>query len=386
MILLDFQKKINTYMRIAMIGAKGIPAATAQGGGIESHVEMLAVHLTRLGHHLTVYVRPYANPERRKIWENIRLITLPSIRSKNLDTITHVFLSSIHVLFQKVDIIHYHGVGPSTLAWIPRLFKPHAKIVVTFHSRDQFHEKWNWLARLYLAFGEWTTCHFPHLTIAAPHHLKLFCEKMYGRRAVYIPNAVDLPNQVPGTSYLKQLGVKPDDYLMTLGRLLPVKAQDDAIQAFVNVRTDKKLLIVGEATPDSLEYKVKLERLAMKDERVILLGEKTGEELQQLLAHCFCLIHPSRVEGLSMAVLEAMAHGRLVVMSDIPGNRELVDHSGVAYPSGDVKALEQILNWILSDPVMVRIRGARAREVVEKVYNWNAIALKTEAEYHKLLV
>lgn len=173
---------------------------------------------------------------------------------------------------------------------------------------------------------------------------------------------------------------------MTLGRLLPVKAQDDAIQAFVNVPTDKKLLIIGEATPDSLEYKVKLERLAMKDERVILLGEKTGEELQQLLAHCFCLIHPSRVEGLSMAILEAMSHGRLVVMSDIPGNRELVDHSGVAYPSGDIKALEQILKWILSDPVMVRIRGARAREVVEKVYNWNAIALKTQAEYRKLFV
>lgn len=373
-------------MRIAMIGAKGIPAATAKGGGVENHVEMLAVRLTRLGHHLMVYTRPYANPDRKKNWENIRLITLPTVRSKNFDAIVHVFLSSVHVLFQKVDIIHYHGVGASTLAWIPRIFKPRARVVATFHSRDQFNEKWGWLARLYLTFGEWTACRFPHLTIAVSHHLKLFCEKMYGRSAVYIPNAVEIPKQVPGISYLKKLGVKPEDYFITLGRLIPAKAQEDAIQAFSNLSTDKKLLIIGEAASDTLEYKVKLERLAMKNERVILLGEKTGEELQQLIAHCFCMIHPSRVEGLSVAVLEAMSHGRLVVMSDIPGNRELVDHSGVAYPAGDIRALEQILKWILSDPVMVRIRGRRAREVVKKIYNWDAISLKTEAEYQKLFI
>src|SRR5260221_7652987 len=150
-------------MRIAMIGCKGIPASSAFGGGIETHVEELSTRLAERGHRVTVYVRPYANAEKKKSWKGVRLVTLPTIREKSLDAITHTLISTIHVLFQRVDIIHYHGVGPSTLAWIPRIFKPSARVVVTFHSRDRFHEKWGAFARAYLAYGEWTAVTFPHM-------------------------------------------------------------------------------------------------------------------------------------------------------------------------------------------------------------------------------
>lgn len=78
-------------MRIAMIGCKGIPAAEAQGGGIEFHVQELATRLRDRGHDVTVYVRPYANPKRLTSWNRIRLVTLPSVHRKNLDAITHTF-------------------------------------------------------------------------------------------------------------------------------------------------------------------------------------------------------------------------------------------------------------------------------------------------------
>ena len=94
------------------------------------------------------------------------------------------------------------------------------------------------------------------------------------------------------------------------------------------------------------------------------MGRVIGEELEQLIAHCYAMIHPSRSEGLSIAILEAMSYGRLVVMSDIPANRDLVDHSGLAYPVGSVKKLQDVLQWIISDPVLVRLRGMRALEVV----------------------
>lgn len=368
-----------------MIGAKGIPASMALGGGIERHVELLSRHLEERGHHVTVYVRPYTNPYRKKTWNRIRLVTLPTIRRKNLDAIIHVFLSSVHVLFQDADVIHYHGVGPSTLSWIPRIFKPRAKIVATFHSRDQFHEKWKWFARLYLAFGEWTACRFPHLTIAVSHELKLFCERMFNRAAAYIPNGVDLPSRVPGTSHLKRLGLEPNRYLITLGRLIPVKAYEDAIRAFKPLRTDMKLLVIGDAAYDMVSYQMKLERLAAGDPRIVLMGRRTGDELEQILAHCYALIHPSRTEGLAIAILEAMSYGRLVVMSDIAPNRELVDHSGIAYPVGNVKALEKILQWIISDPILTRIRGERGRDAVKRLFSWPHVVTRTEQEYAKLI-
>ncbi len=373
-------------MRIAMIGAKGILGAAGRGGGIERHVEHLAVKLVESGHHVFVYVRTYANPEHHKTWQGVRLMTLPSLASKHFDTITHVLFASVHVLFQKVDVIHYHGVGPSLLSWIPRIFKPRARIVVTFHSRDRFHEKWGWWARAWLAFGEWTACVIPHLTIAVSHGIKLFCEQMYGRAAVYIPNGVDVVEHRPGTSYLRALGLLPEEYVVLLGRLIPLKAQDDAIRAYASVVSSKKLLIIGEALYEETEYYLKLQELASKDPRVVLMGFRGGEELRQLLAHCYCMIHPSRVEGLSVAILEAMSFGRLVLMSDIPANRELVDHSGIAYPVGNIKALRSALEWILEDPTLVQTRGARAREVVKEFYSWSHIVKRTEQEYHKLLI
>ena len=369
-------------MRIAFIGLKGIPvSASSRAGGVERHVEGLAVRLAKRGHHVSVYVRPYMNPERKKRYKGVHLITLPTIERKNIDAIFHTLISSIHLLFQKVDIVHYHAVGPSTLAWLPRLFKRQTKVVATFHARDRYHEKWSWFARAYLAFGEWAICNFPHKTITVSHGLQLFCQKMYQRDAIHIPNAVPLqPNKIR-SSKIRKLGLKPEQYFIMIGRLIPVKAFDDAIKAFHEVKTDKKLLIVGDVSFDSIEYKTKLERLAAKDPRVALLGYRSGEELNQLIGNAYAMIHPARSEGLAIVIIEAMSFGKLVIMSNIPGNRELVDHSGIAYPVGNLKALKDAIRWTLSDPVLMHIRGDRARGVVKDLYSWERIVDRVESVY-----
>ena len=373
-------------MRIAMIGCKGIPAASALGGGIETHVEELATRLVARGHEVMVYVRPYANPERKTSWRGVELITLPSLQSKHLDAITHTFFASLHVLSQKVDIVHYHGVGPSTLAWIPRLFKWSSRVVVTFHSRDRFHEKWNWFARAYLAFGEWTSVTFPHRTIAVSHIIQLFVQRMYGaRRVEYIPNGVEVVKKLPGTEFVKAVGLETGGYFFTLSRIQPHKAIDDAIRAFAGVETDKKLVIIG--SPNGAgdeEYFQELKRLAVHDGRVILLGRKTGVELHQLMSHSYAMIHPSRHEGLSVAILEAMSFAKLVIMSDIPENRELVDHSGIAYKVGDIKELRETLQWVVNDPELVKERGLRAQTSIQKLYSWDSVVLRTEQLYFSL--
>ncbi|MCR4279043.1 MAG: glycosyltransferase family 4 protein [bacterium] len=369
-------------MRIAFIGQKGIPSSvSSRAGGVERHVEGLSQRLAERGHTVSVYCRPYMNPQRKKMWKRVHLITLPTIERKNFDTIFHSFLATIHVLFQPVDVIHYHSVGPSTLAWIPRIFKPGAKVVATFHARDRFHEKWRWPARAFLAFGEWAICHFPHVTITVSHGLQLYCQKMHGRDAIHIPNAVSLPVGRIGASKIHDLGLETNGYFIMLGRLIPVKAFDDAIRAFRKIETKKKLLIVGDVSFDSLPYKVQLETLADDDERIILMGFRKGQELQELLANCYAMIHPARSEGLSMAVLEAMSYGKLVIMSNIPGNRELVDHSGVAYPVGNLSALQDAIEWVISDPVLTHIRGRRAKKVIKELYSWDRLIERTESVY-----
>lgn len=372
-------------MRIAIIGCKGIPAATSQGGGIEDHVEKLSIRLTEMGHEVSVYVRPYANPDKKKSWKGIKLITLPSIHRKNLDAITHTILASFHVLFQKVDIIHYHGVGPATMSWLPRLFKPFSKIVVTFHSRDQFHGKWKWFAKIYLRFGEWASVNFPHATIAVSHVIKVFCHKHFHKHAWYIPNGVFVPSINIGNSELKQFGLKTNEYFFTLCRLVPHKAIEDAIAAFSAVKTDKKLVIIGSASYDDVLYEKRLKHQAASDSRIMFLGHQSGKTLQQLIVHSLAMIHPSKSEGLAVSILEAMSYGKLVIMSNIPENLELIDHSGISYKVGNILELRQLIQMVNDDPVIVRDRGARGREIIKNKYSWEKIAKDTEILYQSLL-
>ncbi len=92
-------------------------------------------------------------------------------------------------------------------------------------------------------------------------------------------------------------------------------------------------------------------------------------------------MHPSEVEGLPIAVLDAMAHARTVVVSDIPENREAVGDAGVTFPLGDTAALTATLTMLLESPERVRELGARARERAGLHYDWDTIALQTEATY-----
>lgn len=374
-------------MRISMIGCKGIPAAFSQGGGIETHVEELATRLAKAGHKVTVYVRPYANPDGLKSYKGVKLITLPTVRRKNLDAIVATFLASVHVLFEKADIVHYHAVGPSTLAWIPRLFKPGCKVVATFHGQDRFHEKWRWPARLYLKFGEWAVKTFPHATIAVSHSLQLLCKRKKPCHVWYIPNGVEPIRRTAGTDELRRFGLEPGRYFYLLSRFIPVKAIEDAIRAFREVRTDMRMAVIGYAGPNRTEqaYESRLRELASSDPRIVFTGKQTGEVLHQLVGHAYAMVHPSRSEGLSFSVLEAMANGRLVIMSDIEPNLELIDHSGIAYQVGNVSALRDAMVWALADPGMVKERGSRAAEVVKHLYSWDSVVSRTEALYFSLL-
>jgi glycosyltransferase involved in cell wall biosynthesis len=371
-------------MRIAMIGSKGIPATLAHGGGVERHVEELATRLAARGQDVTVYVRTRYNPTGRKTYQGCKLVTLPTVYRKNFEAIVHVFSSTFHALFQHYDIIHYHGVGPSTLAWIPRVFAPKSRVVVTFHAHDKDHEKWNAFAKLYLAWGEWTAVRFPHATISVSHVIKHFCKQMFDANVYYIPNGVDVPDAHVATDRVKKMGLRPNGYLLSLGRLVPQKAFDLALEAYRDVDTEIEYAIAGEAAYDQ-GYVTRLYDLAAQDPRVHMLGYVTGENLRQLLAHSYAVVHPSRSEGLSMAILEAMSYGKVVVMSDIPENREVVDHSGVAFPVNDKHALRDELEWLVRDPLLVKERGERSLEVVRRLYSWEAIVRNTEFLYVSLL-
>ncbi len=355
-----------------MIGQKGI--FVTHDGGIETHVENLSKTLVLSGHEVFVYSRKHYTPralKKRTGVKNLKLIFTPSINSKYFDAITHTFISTIHALFKKYDVIHYHGVGPSVLSFIPRLLKWRTKTVVTFHSQDRYHKKWGKLAAKFLQLGEWTACKFPHETIAVSKTIQRLCEMEYGKKAQYIPNGVKIW-EAAGGDKTKKWGLAPNNYILTVARFIRHKGLHWLIQAYKKLDTDKKLVLVGES-PYPSEYKDYLIKLAQGDNDIIFTGYQTGETLDQLFINSYLYVHPSEAEGLSITILEAMSYGKTVLISDIPENLEAMGEFGRYFKTGNVDDLYDKLNKLLQNPVYVKNTGKKAKEYVRQEYNWDKI-------------
>lgn len=360
-----------------MIGAKSIPVGKL-GGGVERHVEELAERLVRRRHTVFVYVRREALPKRKRgnpTWRGARLIGIRSPHSKNFGTIIASLLATLHVLFMPVDVVHYHGVGPATLAWIPRILKPRARVIVTFHSIDRFHKKWGRFARAYLGFGEWAAMHFPHQTILVSHTLQVYAHRKFREPGVFIPNGVEA-RSVRDARLLAPFHLKKDGYLLVVARLVKHKGIHYLIQAFRGLKTDKKLVIVG-APSFTEDYAAYLAKLASDDPRIFLLGFQSGETLDELYAHAYLYVHPSESEGLSVTILEAFAHGTAVLISNIPENLEAIDHAGFSFANRNVRDLRKQLERLLKHPELVRASARKGKVFVKKTFDWDRIVAST---------
>lgn len=370
-------------MKIAFVGQKGVPMIF---GGVETYVEKVAVGLQKRGHQCFVYARPWYSEPNKKTYKGIKIIHLKSIKTKNLDTITHVFRASLDVLKKDYDVVHYHGVGPSLLAWIPKIFKPSVKVVTTFQCLDRKHQKWGWFARLMLLLGEWCTVRFAHKVIAVTHVLQKYIKKNYKAETIYVPNGIDKPRKVGFNLIKKEFGLEKNGYLVFVSRLIKHKGAQYLIEAYKNLKEkglikNKKLVIVGDATFKS-DYVKKLQSLAGNDLDIIFAGYQTGEMLEQLFSNAYLMVHPSEAEGLPFVVLEAMSYGKGILASDIPELKEpLAGGNGFLFKNKSVKSLENKLARLLKSPVLVKKTGQKARQHALKNYNWKNIILDIERVY-----
>jgi glycosyltransferase involved in cell wall biosynthesis len=368
-------------MRIAFIGQKGIPS---KSGGVEKHVEDLAVRLVKAGHEVFVYTRPnYTDPKILQ-YKGVKLISLPNVATKHLDAITHTFRACLDVIKRDVDVIHFHSIGPSSLIWLVKLLKPSVPVVATFHSMCYKHQKWGIFAKAYLKFGEMVACKLADKTITVSKNLKDYAARTYKASAEYIPNGVNIPTSDFSERGIKYFGLKKDGYILALGRIVKHKGLQYLIKAYKNIKTYKKLVIVGGgAYTDRFVHQLK--NLAHGDKRIIFTGQQSGPIVDELFANCYLFVQPSESEGLSIALLEAMSHGKTTLVSDIPENKEAIGHTGFTFRSKCSADLMGKLNCLLRNPEIVKKMGRMEKNRVRMEYNWSNIVEKIEALYEDVV-
>lgn len=358
-------------MRIAMIGQKGIPASY---GGIERHVEQISTLLVERGHTVFVYCRPYYTRIEGK-YRGVDLIKLPSLKTRHMDCASHTLISTAHVLSMKVDVVHYHALGPSALSLIPRIAG--IPTVATVHGLDWRGGKWGKIATWVLQKCEYAACHFPNRTIVVSRILKEYFEQKYRRQVIHVPNGVSIGKSVEPRN-ISKLGLVPGEYYLYVGRLGSEKGCHILIQAFVRAKTKRKLVMVG-SPHMNIAYEEYLKSIA--DERVVFTGAIYGDLLTELWNGAYAVIHPSLTEGMSLSLLEAMGHGKCIIASDIPENIEVVADSALTFPSGDVKSLTSMIEFIDNRPDLVKDLGAKATKRAKDCFDWNMIVERLEEIY-----
>ena len=373
-------------LKIAMIGHKRIPS---REGGVEVVVEELAARLVEKGYRVDAYNRSgyhvsgkeYGN-SKKKYYKGIRVIVIPTFKNGKLNAIVYSFLASLRALFGGYDVIHYHAEGPCATLFIPKIFG--IRVVATIHGLDWQRAKWGNFASLVLRFGEKMAARHADEVIVLSRNVQKYFEDTYGRKTRYVPNGIARP-QIQGVREIAdKFGLEKDGYILFLARLVPEKGLHYLIEAFMQLETDKKLVIAG-GSSHSFEYMKHIKKIAEKDRRIIMTDFVQGRVLEELYSNAYLFVLPSDVEGMAISLLEAMSYGNCCLVSDIKENLEVVEDKAVSFRRGDVKDLRDKLRELLANPDKVAAYKAQSSDFICNKYNWDSMVEQTEALYRSAI-
>ena len=363
-------------MKIAMLGTRGIPSSH---GGFETAVEQLSVRLVERGHEVVVFCRPHMIHYDGSVYKGVQLIKLPTIANKHLDTFVHTGISTLHLMIHRCDVALFFVAGNSPFCFLPRLVGIPSAINVD--GLDSKRAKWNRVAKLYLRFAEWLAPKAATETIADSRVIQRYYKERFRADSVFIPYGASM-ELVPGSEWLDKFNLKSREYVLFVGRLVPENCAHVLIEAFRGLKTDKKLVIVGDA-PYADEYIKKLKSEAGED--VIFTGYLFGDGYRQLSQNAYLAAVPTIVGGTHPVIVESLAAGNCVVVSDHPPNLEVIGDAGVSFSaSRGAIDLREKLQMLLDAPDLVAAYRDKARLRAQEYYNWDTVTDKYENLCYRL--
>ena len=367
----------NVPVRIAMIGIKAIPA---RFGGFETAVDETARGLVKIGQEVTVYNRKGMSDFPSDNYEGVTLVTLPTAKSKNLSTIIHAFLSTLHVSVQDVDIVHYFTTGATLFAPIPRIFGK--KIVCSVDGCDWQRAKWGPIARWYLRVSERMAARLSHGLVSDSKDVQRYYQETYNAGSACITYGVR-EHWSNETDVLDRFGLKAREYVLFVGRLVPENNLHHLVAAFEKTKTNKSLVIVGD-DPWEREYVKNLK--ATRDPRILFPGGIYGDGYAQLQQSAYMFVLPDEVGGTHPALVEAMGYGNCVLVNDTPSNLEVIRGAGFSYRGAEGSLdLQKKLQMLLDDPVRVEAYRELAKTHSEQHYSWNRVVRQHVELYQRVL-
>jgi glycosyltransferase involved in cell wall biosynthesis len=342
-------------------------------GGVETHCEELLPRIAATAPDLDIEVvarRPYIS-EPTSVG-GVRVTPQFSTRSQTTEALSSTLVGLLYARRRRARAVHIHAVGPALLAPVARLLG--LKVIFTHHGADYDRQKWGSVAKGMLRLGEWLGVRFATAVIVVAPSL---AEQLKARfpaqvgRIHYVPNGrTAAAPSADGASILKALDLEPRGYVLTVARLVPEKGFHLLIDAIERSGSGKKLVIVGGAQHEGHYSRELLNRASSQ---IIFAGVRNRATLQTLYENAELFVLPSFHEGLPISALEAGSAGCPLLLSDIPGNRDVGLPQSHYFKCGDV---EDLIRALREPPK----RYAVSPEDFLR-FDWDQIAARTLAIY-----
>jgi glycosyltransferase involved in cell wall biosynthesis len=359
-------------LSVALIGSRGIPA---RYGGFETLLENLAVRLTRAGVAVTVYCRAHETPRALREHHGARLVVLPTVRSKYLDTPVHTLLSCFHATRQGFDAALV--VNSANVFFVPILQAAGIPVALNVDGLEWRRAKWGPLGRWIYRLAELLSSGVPDALITDARTTQRHYRERHGVDSHFIPYGVE-PQPLPAGEWLRKLGVSSRRYFLFVGRFEPENNPHRIVEAYRRVPGDLPLVMVGDAPYPTAEI-VGMRRT--EDPRVRFPGAIYGEGYRELLSHALAYVQAKEVGGSHPALVEALGYGACPIVHDTPENREVVGDAGYYFDIREPASLARRLDWVRRNPEAAAERGRRAATRAHELYSWDRVA----DAYHELL-
>lgn len=372
-------------MKVAMIGHKVVPS---RRGGIENVLTTLCPILVEMGIDVTCYNRSsdkveneYVGTVENKTYKGVKLKTAWTLNVRGFAAMIASFTAAISASFSDYDVIHFHAEGPCVALWIPKLFGK--KCVATVHGLDWQREKWGkGFASKYIKLGEKVLAKYADDVIVLSKSAYDYFKETYNRETTIIHNGISRLERKDAQLITEKYGLKKDEYISVVSRLTAEKGIHYLIDAYNNIKTDKKLVIAGD-TSDTDDYVNMLKKKAAGNSNIIFTGFISGDTLREIYSNSYINVLPSDLEGMSLCLLESLVYKNALICSDIPENTLVAEDKAIYFKKGNVDDLTTKLQALCDNKELVEKYRDGVDEFILSKYNWQDVAGATYELYKK---
>ncbi|WP_417216940.1 DUF1972 domain-containing protein [Arthrobacter sp.] len=357
-------------LSVALLGTRGVPA---RYGGFETAIEEVGRRLSDRGHQVVVYCRqPDGGSDRPSEYLGMKLVHLPAMRRRTLETLSHTGLSAAHLLAHKTDAALVFNAANAP--WLPLLRVARIPVATHVDGLEWQRAKWGPVGSRYYRACEAMAVRWSDALIADAEGIADYYSEEFGAPTSLITYGAPLLE--PGHSHrLPELGLQSGAYHLVVARFEPENHVDVIVDGYSRSSSRLPLVVVGSA-PYSDEYTRKVRSLA--DGRVRFLGGVWDQEqLDQLYANAAVYWHGHSVGGTNPSLLRALGAGTAVNALDVGFNREVLRGAGEYFKeANDIPALVQAAE---DDRPALAARAAQSRTEALR-YDWDIVA----DDYEKL--